>query len=753
MSNIYLKMNIQPSREQSIALQNIILGKSLVIDAGAGSGKTTFVLLLAYQMPTSKIIQLTYNRHLCDDVRSSKDKYKLHNLAVHTYHSFANVYLDGSIQSDIQMEKALQTRKTFRFLPDFDILVVDEVQDMTILYYLLIKRLLLQRQNQVMKKFQMVIVGDKDQTIYTFKGADNRFLTLGTQIWSSFNLSWVKCTLLETYRCTPSMVSFVNNCLLNSSRLVSAKQNQTHPPVYYYYGNTFKIIDKLTKQLTQMIYKKQVEPTDIFLLTYSPTGKSLKSPLKKLENALSNQGIQIAIPKNDFEHATGNVLKNKVLINSFHQSKGGTKKVVVLMGFDQSIFDFFMKSENDQICHPVLYVAATRASEQLIIVHDESQSPFKFNPIDILNEHQSYIHLDTTCASPTKKKEKENTKVSMEMSVIQLTSFIDLFYSQTQKQIEDMFKQTREVVNDFSVPDTIDISFVRDSIQVIQEDEQLNTEEEEEMIDCVENVSNINGLFFPMKLESVLFPESETSLCTALRQNLTEIKYLLYQINKEDDSHFIQLNFLLEKRPCELYIDEMLFLCTMYDFLRSGYISKLNQVFSFTWIPSDLATHCVSYMVEQLKEGQTKFEVSLNILFEHTMIVGSIDAVQLFNKTVILHEFKYVHNLILEHKFQLLIYAFLNICHFEMNYLSKSNKECSMLSKTHVWSKQSLNYKLYGVLYNFRTGEEWRCDLREEKKKLELIDLVSRCIDFKKSPTLSSLYSDEEFLQRLSNLI
>ena len=59
----------EPSEEQQIIINNIKNGYNVVVEAVAGSGKSTTILSLAQQCQDKEILQLTYNSSLRLDVR------------------------------------------------------------------------------------------------------------------------------------------------------------------------------------------------------------------------------------------------------------------------------------------------------------------------------------------------------------------------------------------------------------------------------------------------------------------------------------------------------------------------------------------------------------------------------------------------------------------------------------------------------------------------------------------------------------
>ena len=139
------------SEEQRKVLDFIRSGKNVIVDACAGSGKSTTILSIAKELTGKKIRQFTYNSQLRFDVKENVKKYKLNNLEVHTYHSFAVKYYSDIAHTDTGIRQILREKMSPRNpIPLVDIIVLDESQDMTMLYFeLIVKMMILIGHNDV----------------------------------------------------------------------------------------------------------------------------------------------------------------------------------------------------------------------------------------------------------------------------------------------------------------------------------------------------------------------------------------------------------------------------------------------------------------------------------------------------------------------------------------------------------------------------------------------------------------------------
>ena len=124
------------SPEQQNILDTTKTGINVYVDAVAGTGKTTLILSIAKELQDKKILQMTYNKSLKFEVREKIEKEEIHNLNVHTYHSLAVCYYRDTAFVDNELRKIIVNKeKPNKEIPHFDILVLDETQDMTFLYF------------------------------------------------------------------------------------------------------------------------------------------------------------------------------------------------------------------------------------------------------------------------------------------------------------------------------------------------------------------------------------------------------------------------------------------------------------------------------------------------------------------------------------------------------------------------------------------------------------------------------------------
>lgn len=387
------------SIEQLNIINTIKQNKNVICDAVAGSGKTTTVLELAKALPDKLILQITYNSILRHEV---KDKAKdIKNIKIHSYHSLYVNYYNTNAYSDIIINNVIDNNTApIKEIPKFDIIVIDEVQDMTILFYSAIIKFT----NDLQKNVQYLLLGDKNQTVYDFKGADNRFLTLAKDLYPNS----VVLPLSQSFRVTESIANFVNNVLLGENRIKTFKKGSN---VNYLICNTFKIYNFLIKKIKEF-FKDGYKPSDIFILCPSFISKKL-NPVKILENELIKSNIPCYVYDSS-KKIDEIVIKNKIVFTTFHKSKGRERKIVIVYNFDSSYFNFFNKTAPKNECPPSIYVAITRASEHLFLLEDINYYPLQFlksNYLEMTETRLIDINLINDNLNNSCKKELNISKI------------------------------------------------------------------------------------------------------------------------------------------------------------------------------------------------------------------------------------------------------------------------------------------------------------------------------------------------------
>lgn len=587
------------SEQQKDIIRALMKGHNVQVGAVAGSGKTTSIELIHKAYPNLEILIITYNKRLKFETRQ-----RLKDVEVHTYHSYINRYYQDC-HDDTGFEYVIDGHVTYKGNKKYDLLVVDEIQDMNMNYYKIVRKIL----NDCMNKNNlMVVLGDSYQEIYKYNKSDNRFITMANMIFPG---KWSKCRLNITYRLTKPMASFINEVVLDQPNyMISHREG---PEVEYIIDNIFSaqyMYDKITGLLSD-----GYRPDDIFVLSYSVL-KGTKRPLTKLANKITmNTNIPIyitsdkGIVKND----------NRIIFSTFHQVKGLERKIVIVYNFDESYYKY-CKIKSNLIDNP-LYVALTRSLERLILIHNHSNKALPFIDYNKLKKHCKIIN---TC-------QRDNCKKCMNRF--------------------DPIEESRESHNQVRIVSEIcDFKHVSILNKIYKKIKKKTIQNRKSVILEVPNVSNgefvghITGLAIPLLYEIIYHNKSSI------------ISYLLEQKNIGIPEKYYD-KF---KQVCRsTNIENILYTCNLYSCHLSNYIYPLKQIKKYDWI-SQKDTYSLIKNINNFigKSTNQEFEIYLNI--PDIGLSGRVDMIDHDKKIV--YEFKCKRDIANTDIIQLFVYGNMLIC-------------------------------------------------------------------------------------------
>lgn len=683
------------SNEQIDIINTIKQNNNVICDAVAGSGKTTTVLELAMALPEKLILQITYNSILRHEV---KDKAKnIKNLKIHSYHSlYVNYYSRDAYTDNIINNIIINNSPPIKDLPKFDIIVIDEVQDMTILFFTAIQKFV----NDLQKDVKYLILGDKNQTVYDFKGADNRFLTLAKELYSDS----VVLPLTYSFRLTKQVANFVNHVLLGDYKIKSLKKGSK---VNYLICNTFKIYKYLIIKIKEFL-NNGYKPDDIFVLCPSFKSKKL-NPVKLLENELtkSNIACHISLDKklDDIN------IKNKVVFTTFHQSKGRERKIVIVYNFDSSYFDFFNKTAPKKECPAPIYVAITRASEHLFLLEDINYHPLPFLKCNYLEMIDSGL-IDIKFINHNLNNKKESN--IPEILIHFLVKYID---STKINDINKYLKLTfNEPINKFNYNVNINTnceSHINDlnSLLITSIREYKNDNDMTIFNKTIEYIDEYLVNYITM-FENIL-NKIETNIYNfiELRKNCLKLKY----------SHLFWFNKFIQKiKFPSNNINDNLYLTNLYLSLVDNIFFKLNQIENYDWINNYQINKCIEnmdkYIIKNLEYEKTvTFNYNSN-KYGNISIIGRINA---FDKNNI-YQIVCTDNITNEHLLDLVCNTWINI--------NSNNNNCNYYIYNIVTDelRQIINFDYINTII------ELLLDNKLEKKfKISDCDFLNNCLNIK----------------------
>lgn len=657
------------SLEQEDVVKSIINGNNVIVDSVAGSGKTTTILHLAHLLKISdekqRILLLTYNSKLKIETREKARQLGLTNLEVRSYHSFAVRYYDNNAYTDLQLINVVENLKS-SILPKYDIIIVDEVQDMTDLYFKLVCILI--RDHRLLHSFDKVrfmIIGDIRQNIYNYKGADYKFLKFGPQIFKELTsiVKWDEHKLTMSYRITNQIASFVNNVMLKENKLFANKDNLRVQYVMLDAFDNFECNELSSYTvLNDLLKANDYNYDDFFILGYSVKGQNM--PIRKLANRLSDDGHPIFVPGNDEEKIDETLLKGKIAFSTFHQSKGLERRFVIVFGFDDSYYKCYDKNGDQKQCPNLLYVAATRAKEGLYLLHHKRNDFLPFINVEDLKKYANVVGNLSI----------QNTHSSGKCDIA-VSKITDYKNEMVINNALNHFTYKIEVVNshELSIVNRVNFNYGKHNASL------------------VETVAEINGTAL-----AAYYEFHTTKRCTI-------VDYLLMMDQTCGDLSYIgskKLHTVFDpiglKFP-NITLDEFTKIAMIYCSTRSGFIYKLNELGESKWLDINIYQQVYLRMSQYLSKN-CLFEV--DVLYEGYR--GSIDIFDL--DTCTLWEIKAVQSLKHEHLIQTAVYGYMLLSLMCLKRYYNNQRTMYDLSRplmkiyNCLTGEKPLQYKLFNIL-------------------------------------------------------
>jgi hypothetical protein len=588
--------------EQKEIINSIKNGYNIIVDAVAGCGKTTTSLAIAQECTNKNILLLTYNAGLKTETRQRIIKYNINNLEVHSYHSFCVKYYNYPCYDDLRMQLLLNNSDIINKSNfNFDLIILDEQQDMKPLFFDLVQYI-------IKPNIQICLFGDINQNIYSYQGSNINYLIKADELFNSHN-EWKKHSIFTTFRVNKSIASFVNKILLKEDRLHAIKDG---PPVQYLICNPFKPKDIIYK--IKDFLKQGYTPNDIFIL--APSIKSKKIPVRLLENLLVLDDLPCCVAINEEGNVIDEeVMYNKILFTTFHQSKGLERKIVFVYSMDEGYYRYAKDASIDKCPNPI-YVACTRSLEHLIIIHTKQNLHLPFINKNKLNNHcileGEVAYIGAKIDSPTNINIQHIT-VTDYLKNLSIKHIINILkhikYNTIQEKYKNIILPAKTLTNN----------------------------------NMYEDISSINGIAIPSYYEFI------TNKNSKLLDNITcNIDDLSIEIKNK-------LDLVLKKES--LNINDFLFFATIFDMRLNGYYYKLSQIKEYNWLNETILRNILNIIHKALgnKIYHREFEENSSIVINNKKIFGIIDCVD--NETKTIWEFKAVSYISETHILQLALYA------------------------------------------------------------------------------------------------
>lgn len=597
--------------ELSAAQEAIVLaierGENVIVSSTAGTGKSTVSMEAARRMPDKRFLLVTYNRHLKQEMIGKCADIK--NIAVMNHHGIAVRYYDSSAHKDEVIDSVLDnhTRLSQVVFPAYDVVIIDECQDLNKTYYRLARDYM-----RRLPRAQIVFIGDAKQTLYQFSGADDRYLTLAAQIWPE--RVFTVLDLPESRRITHNIAQFLNINLFGYQHITSKKSG---PRVEVLVAP----MAMAHKRVMAMIQREMgvIIPEEIFVLAPSVRGKTRS--ILEMANYCTDQKVPIYISKNESEDLKENVTAGKVVFTTFHQSKGRERDVVVVYGMNHGYFQYYNRDIPESHwnrCPNTYYVACTRAKRLLIVVQDSLQGAVEFQKT-LVNDH--HVNVSGKYGKSTSNAVVLQHKA---WSVTRLIKFIKPAQLVELRELCAVLFDTR-----CAAGRAVDINHTVPGV----------------VAGTVEEVSDINGTAI-----SALWEHKRQKQCTVLDWVRTRNIKTFHKSVQPLVGEMIARNTVDEISLCMAV--------TAYYAACDDLLYRVAQISNYTWLDHEVAEECMVYLDKYISR-KAQFEIPCERVYTSKLItvpvVGRLDIMD----RGFVWEIKCTSELTFEHRLQLVMYAWI----------------------------------------------------------------------------------------------
>ncbi|KAH7188877.1 P-loop containing nucleoside triphosphate hydrolase protein [Fusarium flagelliforme] len=379
-----------PSAQQ-LKIAKLCADQNIVVSARPGSGKTATIEAIAAAHPDKQIGSILFSKRLQIETFGRLKKY--HNSHVFTFHGMAGKLLKRVVPSDEELIRLLRKVERDGKLPvwtstPFDIIVLDEFQDCNPETFWLVACFL--RSNSIAKEGQparIVVLGDERQSLYRFRNADSRYLTMAPQLLGPTSpYPFTEVQLGKSFRLPMPTVQFINHAWLGGEQYISSSKRGPKPIVL---RCDLWDSNALAEKLSHLINRYGPQNSVII----APSIRT-KGPLQGLTNRLAEvYRIPISVPTNDDAPLDDQVIHGKMCISTIHQFKGRERELVILLGMDSTYFKFLGRDQPDDTCPNEAFVALTRALNQLVLLHHDKNSMMPCVSVDALYDTAEVINM------------------------------------------------------------------------------------------------------------------------------------------------------------------------------------------------------------------------------------------------------------------------------------------------------------------------------------------------------------------------
>lgn len=646
---------------------------NVIVNSIPGSGKTTLIqyISLLDQSTNSQtsytshninkhrnILVLMYNKGLCVESKQKFKKNKCNNIQCQTIHSFAynNYKSRNKSYDDTLLLDILRDNPSPIFDFNYSMIIIDEFQDATPILFKFIQKILI---DNLHDNPQIIVMGDPLQELYKFRGADSRFMTLASDVFLGGRYNFKSLRMEYTNRCPQEICRLINVCYFGyDSKFQIMKSHKTGGKIRVCIGHQNKIIIDEINLLKNNGVKFNME--DIMIIV-----PSLKN-IQKLKNILASNGIYIIV--SDSEHLDSKTTKNKVLITTFHGSKGLERKICFVTNFSTDYYKYYATDFDPEIISNTFYVALSRTTEYLYLIRN-SNSEFpnwcSRSTLELLKNEGTIELYDEPIRKSLIIKEDENEEIKNNtVNVTELTKNLSNEFKEKFSEYVKFIKLCSPS-KQFQYDDVMCTNFSLNSTNFYQNGFSI-----------YENISKYIGQAVIILFELYLYDKQQSKNTHKNRKPyiLDYIDDEIHEMKKlypEGNVYTRYYNHFLKNSNEYTSFKDIIYYCILRDSLKNNDISILNQIKYLKKVPDlfDISdndeidvfigdNYQGSKLISILESivddtNYCVFEKSIMCSIFNKTIVGKIDVVCDDSRII---EFKFKNTLELEDFVQLFLY-------------------------------------------------------------------------------------------------
>jgi hypothetical protein len=376
-----------PSAEQAECIDALFTGTNVAVSAQAGAGKTTVFMHCATrwlaERPDAHVLIVCYNVNLRTATQLRLAQLGLsEQVHAYTVHSLAGKIFGASIGDTMTLQKYIRADGPRTLPAPFSLVLVDEGQDLTPLMLSVINVAL-----ALAPAPRVMVVGDHRQEIYGFThgGGPHAVLASPEKCFAHCALPWRQCKLQQSFRVSAPTAAFLNRMLRHplDDPMVGVDTPDARKPIYII-GNMANGagIDTVIHELLETYRPEQIA-------IVAPSVNSSDYGCPRLAAMLADRlGITLYTTHKQRADVSDDLLKGKLLVSTYHQSKGDEREAVIVLGVDARQYrqDGYPVRDDSPVVRNALHVACTRARRQLVLFHEHTVPAYPTIDLEALQE-------------------------------------------------------------------------------------------------------------------------------------------------------------------------------------------------------------------------------------------------------------------------------------------------------------------------------------------------------------------------------